>query len=178
MSLPRTWGWGSVPFAEGIIDLSFRRHKQDLEGSWQCRLLRKKLVCNGGVARPRDLIGACILSVVSHNYDEALPVLLRVALPGFTGIGAPFFCSSARIARTGDVMVDMISKDGRRVKNQGIFTSSRKLQSAFRRFADEMALGDRDRVELFEALKRWVVCDYRLDPAMNPADPDARRLVH
>ena len=166
-----------MPFAEGIVDLNFRSHKQDLQGTWQCRLLKKKLICDGGIARPRDLMGAAILSIISHNYDDALPVLLRVAFDGFTGIGAPFFCSAARIAKTGDVMVDMISRDGRRVKNQGIFTSNRKLQSAFRRLADEMALSDNDRVQLFEALKRWVVCDYRLDPTMNSADPDAKRLV-
>lgn len=166
-----------MPDANPIIDLGFRRHRQDLEGSWQCRLLRKTLRSENGTVRPRDLMGAAILSIVSHNYDEALPVLLRVAFADFTGIGAPFFCSAARIAKTGDVMVDMISRDGQRVKNQGIFTSGRKLQSAFRRLADEMALNDKDRVELFDALKRWVVCDYRLDPTMNSADPDAKRLT-
>jgi hypothetical protein len=31
---------------------------------------------------------------------------------------------------------------------------------------------------MFAAVKRWVVADRRLDPNMDPQDPDAKRLVH
>lgn len=162
--------------ASPIIDLDFRRHRQDLEGSWQCRLLAKSLRCDGGVVRPVDLTGAAILSIISHNYDDALPVLLRIAHAEFTGIGAPFFCSPARIAKTDHVLADLITRDGQKLKNQGVFRDEKEMETSFRKLADEARLDDKDRIELFEAVKRWVVCDYRLDPTMNSADPDAKRL--
>ena len=28
-----------------------------------------------------------------------------------------------------------------------------------------------------DLIRRWIVCDFRLDPTMDPADPDAKRLV-
>ena len=51
------------------------------------------------------------------------------------------------------------------------------LRNDFRRLADKIKLSDADRVELFAAVKNWVVADRRLDPTMDPKDPDAKRLV-
>ena len=47
------------------------------------------------------------------------------------------------------------------------------------RYYDKTAMvhGD-DRIEMFTALRNWIVADFRLDPTMDPSDPDARRLVH
>ena len=165
---------------QAVIDLNLRRHAQDLRLTWQARALAAALV-DGEYVPPRDKIGMCLLSVLSHNYgdprNDALPVLLRVVFPQYQSIGAPFLCSAAKIAKTGHVMADVITKDGRRIKNQALFRSTRAMEREFRLFADKLGMEDGERVELFAAVARWVVCDYRLDPNMDPADPDARRLV-
>jgi hypothetical protein len=162
-----------------IEHLDPRRHAQDLRQTWQGRALAAALAA-GEYAVPRDKLGMCMLSVIAHNYDDtdALPVLLRVVLPGFRSIGVPFLCSAAKIAKTGDVMADVIARGGRRFKNQRLFRSTRAMEGEFRRFADRLRLTDAERVEMFGAVKRWVVCDFRLDPNMDPADPDAKRLVN
>lgn len=160
-----------------LLDIAFRRHAQELCDSWQGKVLARALVVQGGVGRARGLPGAAVLSVLAHNFDNAMPVLLRVVFPDWKSIGSPMLCSAARIAKTGDVMADMIGKDGQFFKNQQLFRNTRRMESAFRRVADEARLDDKQRVEFFEAVKRWVVCDYRLDPTMNPDDPDAKRLT-
>lgn len=122
-------------------------------------------------------MGAAVLSVLAHNFDDAMPVLLRIAHPGFHAIGVPFFCTAAKIAKTAHVMADLITKDGRRVTNQVIFRNTAQMRAKFRLLADAARLDDKDRVEFFAAIQAWVVCDYRLDPTMDRADPDAKRLT-
>jgi hypothetical protein len=50
------------------------------------------------------------------------------------------------------------------------------MRDAFRRLADHVKLNDPERIELFKYAQRWVVADRRLDPTLDPQDPDARRL--
>lgn len=169
-------GLGAGLVAAAVIDLDARRHAQDLRGTWQGRALAAALA-DGEYTPPRDKIGMCLLSVLCHNYDDAMPVMLRVVFPKFRSVGTPFLCSAAKIAKTGHVMADMIDSNGRRFKNQALFGSTKKMEGEFRRFADALRLDDAEREELFAAVRRWVVCDYRLDPTMNPADPDAKRLT-
>jgi hypothetical protein len=159
------------------LSLDFRRHAQDLRRTWQGAALAASLLDCGEWTPPRHKVGMCILSVLSHNFDDAMPVMLRVVFPNFKSIGAPFLCSAAKIAKTGHVMADLITKDGQRVRNQALFRSTKAMEGEFRKFADGLRLDDAERTELFAAVKRWVVCDYRLDPQMNPADPDAKRLT-
>lgn len=166
-----------MPAASEIIDLAFKRHADELRGAWQGRLLADALRLENGVARPADLMGAVVLSILAHNFDEAMPVMLRVCHPGYQGLGVPMLCSAAKIARTGAVMADIIGKSGAKAGNQQIFRDERHMRSALRRVADRARLSDIDREEFFAAARRWVVCDYRLDPTMNPADPDAKRLT-
>jgi len=160
-----------------IANLALRKHALELRESWQGKVLSRALTLTAGSARPNSPLGAVVLSVLAHNFDQAMPVLLRTCFPGFISIGTPFLVSCARIAKTGDVMADMARRDGRIAKNQVFFRSLRNMESSLRRFADEARLTDTERVEFFDAAKRWVVADYRLDPAMDPADPDAKRLV-
>lgn len=162
--------------ASEIIQLDSRRHAQDLRRTWQARALLAALE-PGECTPPRDKIGMCVLSVLSHNYDDALEVLLCIVFAPWRSIGAPFLCSPAKIAKTGQVMADLITKDGRKITNQALFKSTQRMEYEFRKFADALRLNDDERVELFAAVKKWVVCDYRLDPNMDPADPDAKRLV-
>lgn len=151
-----------------IEPLSQTKHAQDLRQSWQGRVL----------AASTGKLGAVALSVLAHNYDDAMPVLLRVVFPGFTSIAAPFYCTAGKVAKTGQVIADMVTRDGQVIKNAEVFRDEKQMEGAFRRLADRLRLSDAERVELFACVKRWVVCDFRLDPNLDPQDPGAKRLVH
>lgn len=149
------------------IELDHKRHADELRETWQARVLRET---------NNSYLGAVVLSVLAHNFDDAMPVLLRVVFPNFKGITAPFLTSAGKIAKTGSVVADVISKDGQLVKNAFIFPNTAFMQRKFREVADKLKLSDVDRLGLFAAIGKWLVCDYRLDPTMDPKDPDARRL--
>lgn len=150
------------------LDLAFRRNFGDLRQSWQVRAL---------IEAHNKHIGVVLLSVLAHTYDDAMHVVMRVAFPGFTSITAPFLCTAGKVAKNGVVMADVVQRDGTISKNVGLYRNTLKLRDAFRRLADRLKLDDQERIEMFSALKRWLVCDYRLDPTMDPQDPDAKRLV-
>lgn len=150
-----------------LENLDVRRHAQDLRDTWQARVLK----------HASGKLGAVVLSMLAHNFDDAMPILLRVVFPGFTTITAPFFCSAGKVAKTGHVCADIVTKDGEIIRMFAIFRSVTQMEWDFRRIADRLALTDTERKEMFVALRRWLVCDYRIDPTMDPRDPDAARLV-
>lgn len=120
-----------------------------------------------------------MMSVLAHTLDEALPTLCKVCFPDFDGkLQAPHYTSAGRIDRTGAIVADKIDTQGRIQKDVMVFASEIHMRDAFRRFADHLKLPDADRIEFFKYAQRWVVADRRLDPNMDPRDPDARRFVH
>lgn len=136
---------------------------------WQSRVL---------VATQGEHIGIVLLSVLAHNFDDAMPVLLRVAFPGFTSIAPPFLCTAGKVAKTGAVVADVVNHNGTISKDVALYINETALRDDFRRLADRLKLDDADRVEMFKCVQRWVVADRRLDPTFDPQDPDAKRLVH
>jgi hypothetical protein len=151
-----------------IAELDSRRHFDDLRRTWQCRAL---------IASQNKHVGVVLLSVLAHTFDDAMPVLLRVAFPGLTSISAPFLTTCGRIAKTGHIVADVAWKDGSIGKDVAIYNNEIELRDDFRRLADRLRLADRDRDEMFKCVQRWVVADRRLDPTMDPRDPDAKRLT-
>lgn len=141
----------------------------ELRETWQVKAL---------IATRQGMIGATVLSMLAHSYDDAMPVLMRVAFPGFTSIVPPFLCTAGKVEKTGAIVADMVTSDGQIVKDVALFRSELAMRDAFRRLADSMKLDDRDRIEMFKCVQRWVVADRRLDPMMDPRDPDAKRLTH
>lgn len=140
----------------------------DLRASWQAKVLE----ATGGH------LGAVVLSVLAHTYDDAMPTLLRLVFPGFTSIAAPFYCSAAKVDKAGRVVADVVTRGGQIVKDAKVFDSEVQMRDAFRLLADRLKLSDADRIELFKCAQRWVVADRRLDPNFDPKDPDAKRLKH
>ena len=140
-----------------------------LRQSWQSRVLRETLGMPFGMA---------VLSVVAHSYDHVLLDLMVATFPTFFSIKAPFLLTAAKIAKNGNIVADVATKDGRILKWRKLFDNTAEMEGAFRQLADRLKLSDADRIDMFNAVKRWVVCDYRIDPAMDAFDPDARRLVH
>lgn len=140
---------------------------EELRQTWQVRALMGS----------QGHLRMCVLSVLSHNFDEGetIPTVMMVA--GQWPLKAPFLCTAARILKSGQVAADVVVKGGRIVKWAKLFANEKVMEWHFRHLADDLKLSDDDRRCLFAAVKRWVVCDYRLDPNMSPLDPDAKRLV-
>jgi hypothetical protein len=144
---------------------NFRR-SQELRDSWQGKLLAK--------ARTKDYMVA--LSVIATNYDEMMIPLLRAVHPGWIEPSLPCLCSSGRVAKSGAIFAQCMFHQGR--KYVVLYKDERELRDCFRRLADQAKLADDERIEMFQAIRNWIKADYRLDPTMDPHDPDARRLVH
>ena len=151
-------------------DLIWMKHADEVRELWQARML---------VHTHRRGIGAVVLSILAHYYDaDKLEILLKIVFPAFHSIKPPFICSAAKVDKTGAVIVDYVRRDNEPVrKDCVIFKSLDDMKGQLRRLADSMKLDDADRLEFFTLARKWVVADRRLDPTMNPADPDAKRLT-
>lgn len=156
-----------------------RQAAEAVRGRWEARALRMVTlfaVNESAGAAPRDKVGMCVLSILAHRFSlDDMQFLLRAC--GFRGTALPMLTSAARIAKSGHVMANFLSRDFREYPNQALFRDVRQMEGAFRRFADALHLADAERIEFFAAVKAWVVCDYRIDPRMDGNDPDARRLT-
>lgn len=148
------------------------RHMQDLRATWQGRVLEH--------AKGRMMLAVC--SMLADAYDEAMPVLLRVVKPACWDafnqtLIAPFLCSSGKVDKAGRIIADAIVYNGAVKTTKVLFANESDFQSSLRTLADRLKLSDQERREFFAVAKKWVVCDYRLDPTMDPQDPDAKRLT-
>lgn len=152
-----------------VIDLDLRRHEQELRQTWQARAL-------AGTQGP---LNSLIASVLAHNFDDAMLTLMAVVYPGFDGTPPPlYFTTAGRIDKAGQIIADVAdSRIGIVRKRVKVFKNERHMRDVFRKLADEMKLNDADRLQLFIAARKWVVADERLDPTMDPMDPDAKRLI-
>ena len=146
-------------------------HLHSLEGirsSWQVRLL---LAAKG-------VDNAVVLSMLAHTLeDHELLRVMHVAYPGFVSISAPFLGSAGKVDKRGRVCADVIFDDRRPMRMQPLYRSETEFRDCMRRLADRLKLSDAERIEMFNAAQRWIVCDFRLDPTMDPRDPDAKRLT-
>lgn len=155
-----------------MLDPKFQKEARALLEMWQARAL----------AGTKDKLNGVIMSVLAHNWPDQMPVLMALVYPGFVPgraeIKDAIYCSAARVDKSGRIVADMVSRYGTKTKDSVVFDSEIQMRGVFRRLADMMKLSDRDRIEMFHAVQNWVVADRRLDPAMDPKDPDAKRLVH
>ena len=135
--------------------------------TWQVRALRAA----------QGIEGAVLLSMLAHAYDDDQIIGIMLAAFGQSAIKAPFICSAAKIDKAGRVCVD-VAFDTHIRKLKPIFASEIIFRDHLRRLADRLKLADDERTELFALARKWVVCDYRLDPTMARNDPDAKRLTH
>lgn len=152
------------------IELSqFKKLEAELRDTWMSRALRET---------QREHIGMIMLSVIAHNFDGALLTLMEATFPGFKSIEPPFLCTAAKVAKNGAIVADMVNRFLCIEKDVWLYPNETALRDDCRRLADRMNLSDDERIEMFKCVQRWVVADRRLDPTMDPQDPDAKRLVH
>lgn len=160
-------GGAAFDLSEAWVD--FNTDVAEMRETWQVRAL---------IAAKDRYVGLSLLSVLAHNYDEAMHVLMRVAFPGFQSITAPFLCTCGKVDKTGAVVADVVNPDGTITRDFDVYPNELYLRDDFRKLADKLKLNDTDRTEMFKCVQRWVVADRRLDPNMDPRDPDAKRLTH
>ena len=153
---------------------AWRLQAEELRDSWQAQALRATIT---------DPVGMVLLSIFAHNYDEPRPghpwtwrSLMAAVFPGFVNITPPFLASAGRIDKSGRVTADVVWEDFSRPVREELFADKRAFERKFRKLADNLALSDGDRRELFALVRAWIVQDQRLDPTMDPRDPDAVRL--
>ena len=150
--------------------LAGKRHRDDILATWESRILLH--------TKQYSSTQAVILSMLAHTFDaEVIMVLMRVTFPEWKSIIPPFIASAAKIDKRGRIVADIVDRNERMRKNCVLFKSLKHLQDNLRRLSDDMKLSDQERLEFFTVAKRWVVADRRLDPNMDPRDPDARRLT-
>lgn len=150
---------------EAPLDLElFRRARQFREG-WQCRVLKKS----------RDS-RAVVLSILAHNFEDAILTICQAIWPDFAGLDRGLI-SAGKIDKAGRVVADYAEKDGSITANKVIYNNDIEYRDDMRRIADRLKLSDQDRLEFFTCVKRWLVADLRLDPTMDPMDPDAKHLT-
>jgi hypothetical protein len=140
----------------------------DLRGSWQAQTL----------VHSTGTTFAVIMSVLAHNFPDAMTTLLRAVIPAWDGLPiGPYLSTAGKVDKTGAIVANVVfPKSGIIEKDAVLYLSETHLRDDMRRLADRLKLADRDRVEFFTAVKNWVVADRRLDPNLDPRDPDAKRL--
>lgn len=150
--------------------LSIEKMAGEFRDMWQGRAL----------AAATGTTAAVLLSVLAHNYDDAMPIMLRVVKPitwdaVHQTVRAPFLSSAGKVAKSGAIVADVVTANGHILKDMAMYLNETELRDDFRRLADRLRLRDDERVEMFKAVQRWVVADRRLDPNFDPKDPDAKR---
>jgi len=141
------------------------RHAQELRETWQGRLMRAvPFDVQFGHVKPGNKMAAVVLSVLAQSYEAGMWPLMVVTFEQFTSILPPFFTTCGKISLKGKIYADMTTKSIDAVERVIVFHSEKDMQTEFRKLADKLKLNDDDRRELFGAVKRWIVCDYRIDP--------------
>jgi hypothetical protein len=135
---------------------------EELRASWQARVI---------VGLPESYERKILESVISHNWDDAFPALMNAC---DTWVYLPHLISAGKISRGGKVFARWINEAGS-IETKSFGTLD-WLTTAMRKAADRVRLSDAERTAMFAAIARWIVCDFRLDPTMDPFDPDAKHL--
>jgi len=131
---------------------------KSIRDSWQARCLH--------AVNDDDKFWNVVHAVLWHDYGKAMPVLLQVIYPGFTDITRPFFIGGANVIANGKVVCRMVREGDASIDDADwvvVYDSQEQLNWNFRKLADKLKLSDRDRMELFASVKRWIVADLRID---------------
>ena len=130
------------------------------------------------IATRHEHVGMVLLSVLANTFDLAMPVMLRIAFPGFTSIKPPLLFTCGTIGKSGQIMAGVVNRDQSLSRDVTLYNSVIELRDAFRRLADRLLLSDHERIDMFKCVSHWLRSDRRLDPTFDPRDPDAKRLVN
>lgn len=128
-----------------------KKHADEIREMWQSKALR------ASTGKLRKVV----IVALAKEYPAALVVLMKVTFPNFIDLARPMFISYATIAPSGRIICDMIDRDGSKRK-VAVYRSEHIFIYEMRKLADEMKLDDKDRVEMFAVLQKWVTRDQRV----------------
>jgi hypothetical protein len=179
--MPICAAWQRAAYVECRMDavcdeLDLRAHMDALRATWQARVL--------DAARDRMML--VVASILAHSFDEAMWTMFNLLQPrcwdmGRQSLRTPFLTSIGKVDKSGRIVAKVKLRDDELLPvEKVIFTSTWEFVYELRDLADQVGvrLSDRERLEFFAAAKKWLGSDMRLDPTMDPRDPDAVRLVH
>lgn len=135
------------------MSLLAQKHTDEIREMWQSRAL----------AAAAGKLRKVVIVALAKEYPGALETLLRVTFPGFADIDRPFFCGYASVDPAGRIVCEMIDRDGFKRKAI-VYPSEEPFIYAMRKLADGLKLNDRDRIEMFAVLQKWVASDRRIGP--------------
>jgi hypothetical protein len=131
------------------MTLLAKKHADEIREMWQSKALRHST----------GKLRKVIIVALAKEYPAALETLMQVTFPGFVDFDRPFFTSYAHIDEGGNIVCDMIERDGSKVVAQ--IGTEQSFIMAVRKLADQLKLCDRDREEMFVVLQKWVASDKR-----------------
>ncbi len=134
-----------------------RMNKDQLAETWQVRCLR---AATGKLA-------SVMLSVFYFNYMEQAQYLMWGAYGRNKDLRFPFYTGGATVVNSGQVVCDLnVGRVGERFKvrrNVLVYDTEGELIREFRNLADRLKLSDADRIAMTDVIKKWVVCDMRIN---------------
>ena len=133
------------------MSLLAKKHADEIRAMWQSRALTAS---SGKLRR-------VLITALAKEYPGALVTLMKVTFPGFVDFSRPMFLSYAHVALDGSVMCEMIDRDDNR-RPIRVYASEDRFIYDMRKLADGLKLDDKDRIEMFGVLQRWVASDRRV----------------
>ena len=133
------------------MSLVASKHADEIRELWQSKALR----ASSGKLRK------VLITALAKEYPGALVTLMKVTFPGFVDIDLPMPLGYASIEIDGSITCEMMFKDN--VKGLArLYENENAFIYDMRKLADEMKLDDKDRIEMFTILQKWVSSDKRV----------------
>lgn len=127
------------------------KHADEIRDMWQSRALRAA----------RGKLRKVVITALAKEYVADFETLLKATFPGFVDLDRPLFTSYAHIDLGGRIICEMIDKEGRKRKVM-VYGCEDAMIYEMRKLADKLKLPDRDRIEMFTVLQKWVAKDMRI----------------
>lgn len=128
-----------------------KKHADEIRQMWQSRAL------HASTGKMRKVL----ITALAKEYPGAMVTLMKVTFPGFVDFDLPIFLSYAHICRFGTIVCEMMEKHGVR-RTVCVYRSENAFIYDMRKLADKLKLDDKDRVEMFTVLQKWVASDRRV----------------
>lgn len=135
-----------------MSDALLRMPAAQLRETWQCRVLQ----------HAKDRAFYVMLAALCAEYHVGVKILLSAAHPGFSDIKPPLLAGYATIAPDGSIWCYLIDEE-RNLKAVGVYQNEHKLAYEMRKLADKLKLNDRERLDMFTVVEKWIVQDQRID---------------
>jgi hypothetical protein len=133
------------------MSLLLDKHADEIRTMWQSRAL----------AASSGKLRKVIVIALAKEYPGAFVTLMKATFPGFIDLELPMFLSYAHIALDGSIVCEWMNKAKIR-RPVRVYDNEDAFIHDTRKLADGLKLPDKDRVEMFAVLQKWVASDRRV----------------